>query len=69
MKEKIKAEITCPLCGYFEDVEYELEIGLNTLEWKCPDCDTVTTIVRKIEKEEKKNETTLPLFSKNKRDT
>lgn len=50
---KIKAEMTCSGCGYFEKIEYNLEEGLNTLVWVCPTCGMKRTMTRIIEKKEK----------------
>jgi len=50
---KLKAEITCEGCGYFEKVEYNFEEGLNTFTWTCPSCGMKRTMTRIIKKEEK----------------
>ena len=63
-KVNLKAEITCESCGYFENVEYHLEEGLNTLEWKCPKCQTKRVMSRIIKKEEERENRTIPRIGK-----
>lgn len=53
---KIKAEMTCSGCGYFEKIEYNLQEGLNTIVWTCPTCGMKRTMTRIIEKKKKERE-------------
>ena len=52
---KLKVEITCQGCTYFEMVEFEFEKpGEHTFSWRCPRCETVRTMTRIIKDVEEK---------------